>query len=125
MLPEDNEFKFDEMLKKSLKNHHTPIRDDFAEELLVKVEKFEQQRVIQKVVMQERLSMAVFILLPLTLIAVIIVFPSLIIETGQLTISLAARSLEAVIKQWQMLIYFATIALACLYAVYQMLAKEN
>jgi hypothetical protein len=125
MLPKDNEAKFDEMLKTSLKNHHESVSGNFTKELLAKVEKLEQQKAIQKVIMQERFSMAVFVLLPLTLIAVIIAFPSLIIETGQLMISLTVQSLEAVIKQWQMLIYFATIALACLYAVYQMLAKEN
>jgi hypothetical protein len=127
MLPE-NERKFDEILKKSLKKHREPIRDDFARELLTKIQIIEQQNAIRKVILQERISLAAFILLPLSVIALMFAFPAVVMETGQLLIESPKLMLQAVItlsKQWQLLAYYTLIGSACLYAAYQILRPEN
>ncbi|PKL46486.1 MAG: hypothetical protein CVV39_07155 [Planctomycetes bacterium HGW-Planctomycetes-1] len=127
MLPE-NERKFDEILKKSLKQHRESIRDDFARELLTKIQIIEQQNAIRKVVLQERISLAAFILLPLATIAAIFAFPDMVAEMGRLLTELPPLIIQALIilaKQWQLLVYYTLIGLGCLYAAYQVLRLEN
>lgn len=119
---------FDEILKKSLKQHCESIRDDFTELLLARIEKIEQQRAIKKVIFQERMSLAAFILLPLAILTVLIIFPAIIIWAGQLLMqvpSLIYQSLIVLTGQWKLLIYYVLIGFAGLYAFYQLTAKEN
>ncbi|MBU1261059.1 MAG: hypothetical protein KJ757_05645 [Planctomycetes bacterium] len=119
---------FDEILKKSLKKHREPIRDDFARELLAKIQMAEQQNALRKVVLQERVSLAAFILLPLAAIAVMFVFPDMVTGLGRLLAELPPLIIQALItlaKQWQLLAYYALALSACLYAAYEVLRPEN
>jgi hypothetical protein len=128
MLPENNDIKFDEMLKKSLKNHHEIVPDDFASELSAKVEKIEKQKALNKVIAQERLSLAGFFILPLMIIGLMIAFPSLITNSGRIISQvhhLICQSLEIIIARWQLFAYYCLALLACLYAFYQMTVEEK
>jgi hypothetical protein len=130
MLPknEQNERRFDEMLKKTLKEHREPIQLDFVRRLLAKMQKAEQQKMLAKVVRQERGLLATLILLPVAAIAVIFAFPGMVAEMGRLLTELPpliSQALIIIVKQWQLLAYYALAALACLYAVYQILMPEN
>jgi energy-converting hydrogenase Eha subunit G len=123
-----NERRFDEILKKSLKKHREPIRKDFAQELLAKIQVAEQQNALRKVILQEKVSLAAFILLPLAAIAAIFAFPGMVAEMGRLLTELPPLISQALItlaKQWQLLAYYALTALACLYAAYEVLRPEN
>jgi uncharacterized membrane protein len=128
MQPKNSEARFDEMLKTELKKHRELIRDDFAQELLAKVEKIEQQKAIQKVVVQERLSLAAFIILPLIIIGAMIMFPSLIVNSGQIISKMyyvIGQSMHIITAKWQLFSYYCLVFLACLYTFYQMTAAEK
>ena len=130
MLPENdkNECGFDEMLKKNLKLHREPIRKDFAQELLAKIQKAEQQKVLAKIVRQERLAFAAFILLPAGMIVVMFAFPNLAIAPTRLLeelYPLANQTFEHFIKEWKLWVCYILAAAACLYAFYESLLREN
>jgi hypothetical protein len=128
MLPENYEYRFDEMLKKNLKLHREPIRRDFAQELLAKIQKVEQQKVLTKVVRQERLAFAAFILLPIGLIVVMFAFPNLAIAPTRFLeelYPLANQAFEYFIKEWKLRVYYIFAAAACLYAFYESLLADN
>jgi len=130
MQPENkqNAREFDELLKKSLKKYHEPIRDDFARELLAKIQTLEQQAAIRKVVLQERLSLAAFIFLPLAIITALFIFPGVITALGQLLIEvppLIHQACVTLIKQWHLLAYCVLALSASLYMGYQVLRPEN
>ncbi|OHB50081.1 MAG: hypothetical protein A2Y10_14120 [Planctomycetes bacterium GWF2_41_51] len=124
----DNEKIFDDILRKNLKKHYELISDNFAEQLLVRIERAEQQKTLKKVCLQEKISLAAFILLPLIMITIMIAFPSKVAGTGQMItglVPLIFHVIAAMIKQWQMIVYYSIGFLACLYALYQMLGAEN
>jgi sensor domain CHASE-containing protein len=128
MLPENNERRFNEMLKKNLKQHRESIRKDFAQELWAKIQKAEQQKVLAKVVRQERLAFAAFILLPAGMVIVIVAFPNLAIAPTRLIeelYPLANQAFEYFIKEWKLWTYYILATAACLYAFYESLLREN
>jgi hypothetical protein len=119
---------FDEMLKKNLKLHREPIRQNFAQELMAKIQKAEQQGVLAKVVRQERLAFAAFILLPIGAIAAIFAYPNLTIETIRLMTNLyplIKLSLTIFVSHWQLWVCYIFAAAACLYGFYESLLAEN
>jgi hypothetical protein len=123
-----NEYRFDEMLKKSLKKHREPVRQDFAQELLAKIQKLEQQKVLEKVVREERVLSAAYILLPIAAIVIIFAFPNLAIESARLLAklySLIILSAKIFMSHWQLWICYILTAAACLYAFYESLLREN
>jgi hypothetical protein len=123
-----NEHRFDEMLKKNLKQHREPVRQDFAQELGAKIQKVEQQEVLAKVVRQERLAFAAFILLPIGTIAVILGYPNLAIETTRLMTNLyplIKLAIASFVNHWQLWVCYILAAAACLYAFYESLLAEN
>ena len=130
MLPENNknEYKFDEMLKKSLKKHREPVRQDFAQELLAKIQKLEQQKALAKVVRQERAAWAALILLPIAGVILVLMFPNLLLVSSQLleTLYLLAKETAAnMVQQWQLWTGYAVIAAIMIYAVYKILLTDN
>ncbi|MEN6385993.1 MAG: hypothetical protein ABFD79_12465 [Phycisphaerales bacterium] len=128
MQPKDNEKKFDEMLKCGLKNHCEPINDDFARQLYAKVEKIQQQQILNRIIIQERTSLAAFMLLPLLVLATMFAFPFLITAAGHsianICISLI-ESLNVFFQHWKLFCYYSMVILFCLFAAYQMLKTER
>ncbi|OQA03324.1 MAG: hypothetical protein BWY69_00532 [Planctomycetes bacterium ADurb.Bin401] len=125
---EFNDKTFDQILQKGLKKYNEPINNHFAQELLARIEKIEQQKALRRVLIQEKASLAAFILLPIIIIAMMIVFASVIANAGNLITGLVPSIfvlLKLMIKQWQMIVYYSTAALICLYVLYQTLAAEN
>lgn len=125
----ENERKFDEILKKNLKKHRESIRDGFAGELLTKIRTAEQQNAIRKVVFQERISLAAFIILPLAVIAIICTFPGMVAGVGRFLEELPpliGQTLITLVKQQCQLLAYCTVAvLTCLYMTYDVLRPES
>jgi hypothetical protein len=122
------ENRFDEMLKKNLKQHREPIRKDFAQELGAKIQKIEQQKVLAKVVRQERLAFAAFILLPIGMIVVMFAFPNLVIAPIRLAeklYPLMKLAVTSFVTHWQLWACYILAAGACLYAFYESLLAEK
>lgn len=65
---------FDGLLADALKKHTEPIRPGFTGNILKKVEKIEQQKLLAKIVMQERIALAGCVTLTISLLSVLIFF---------------------------------------------------
>jgi hypothetical protein len=116
------------MLKYSLKKHYERVDDDFACRLLAKVEKIEQQNILNKIIFQERISLVSFIALPLIILTTLFVFPSLITFAGQSIVNLCIVLVESagiVIRHWRIFCYYSFAIFLCFYSVFQMLKTEH
>lgn len=123
-----NERRFDEMLKKNLKQHREPVRQEFARRLMAKFLTIEQQKTLKKVVWQERMLLSAFILLPITVVILMLVFPSLLLSSLQLLqiIYLLMREAAAnMVQRWHLWIYYVIAAAAVIYAVYETFLAEH
>lgn len=125
MLPENN---FDAMLKKNLKNHKEYIRGDFADELLTRIELFQKQKALRKVILQERALAAVrFLILAGSLICIFF-FHELVAKPGQILVNsypLLLFALKAVIHNWKIFSIYIFTFLICLYGLYESFIAEN
>jgi hypothetical protein len=123
-----NERRFDEMLKKALKEHREPVRREFARRLLAKILTIEQQKVLAKIVRQERALLAACILLPVIAVISGLIFPSLLLVPSQLLELLYLLGREAAInmaQHWQLWMGYAAVAVVMIYAVYEVLLADN
>jgi uncharacterized membrane protein len=75
-----NEDKFGEMLGRALQSHSEPVPADFTERMLRQVREAEEQRILARVVLQERLALAACIVLGVIAIVAVAVFPDRIAE---------------------------------------------
>jgi len=64
-----NEEKFDALLKRSLQNHKVSVPDGFTENVLESVRQAEQQEILQRVILEEKLTLTACI--TLTVLALI------------------------------------------------------
>jgi len=78
-----NEDKFGEMLGRALQSHSEPVPPDFTERMLSRIEQAEQQRILARVVWQERLALAGCIVVGVIAIVAVAVFPDRIAEVIQ------------------------------------------
>lgn len=125
MGPENN---FDNMLKKTLKEHAEPVSDEFAQQLLAKVQKIERQKILKKVILQERLALTGFILLPIAAIATAFFFPAVITAPAQQLTKLYPFIIQlgkGIAEHWQLYLYQMIAAAIAVYAVYESLLTDN
>ena len=71
--------RLDRTLKTALRNHKLPQRADFAENMLAKLTEQQQQKILARVILQERLALAGLILIPIAAVIMIFVFPEVLI----------------------------------------------
>jgi hypothetical protein len=71
------ENKFDEMLRLALQRHSEPVPDDFTARICTQIREADQQRILARVVLQERLALAACIALGGIVLIVGAVFPDL------------------------------------------------
>ncbi len=125
-----NEDKFGEMLGRALQSHSEPVPADFVERVLSRIEQAEQQRILARVVWQERLALAGCIVAGVLAIVAVAVFPDRIAEVlrsiaggfteqgkalvGRMT---PAIDIEAVRSEWQ---FYTLLALVFGFAVYSL-----
>jgi uncharacterized membrane protein len=130
MLPENqqNERRFDAMLKKALKEYHEPAQQEFTRRLMDKVQTIEQQRVLKKVIWQERALLAACILLPIAAVILVRIFPALLLLSMQLpgiVYLLLSQVAANIAQQWQLWMGYAAAAVVMMYAVYEILLADN
>lgn len=129
-----NEDKFGEMLGRALQSHSEPVPADFVERVLSRIEQAEQQRILARVVWQERLALAGCIVVGVLAIVAVAVFPDRIAgvlrsiaggftEQGRAlvgkmtpTVDIEAVSGE-VSSEWQ---FYTVLALVFGFAVYSL-----
>ena len=130
MLPENkqNEQTFDQTLKKALKCHQELPRQEFSEKLIAKIRTIEQQNILRKIVWQERLLLAGFILFPAAAITIIFAYPAVVFEPVRLLaelIPLINMGVGKFVEQWRLWACYAAAAAAAIYAAYDMLPTDN
>ena len=129
-----NEDKFGEMLGRALQSHSEPVPADFVERVLSRIEQAEQQRILARVVWQERLALAGCIVVGVLALVAVAVFPDRIAgvlrsiaggftEQGRAlvdkmtpTVDIEAVSGE-VSSEWQ---FYTVLALVFGFAVYSL-----
>jgi cytochrome b len=130
MPPENkkNGDRFDRLLKDALKQYRQPVPAGFPQQMLSRLQQFEQQEVLRKVVRQERALLAAFVLLPIAGVILVLVFPNLLLVPTQLLemlYLLAKETAANMIQQWQLWIGYAMAAAAAVYGIYEVLLTDN
>ena len=130
MLPENkqNEQKFDYMLKKALKSRRETVRPEFSEKLIAKIRIIEQQKIIRRVVLQERLLLAGFVLFPIAAITFLLAYPAVVLMPVRLFVELipmVGKGVDKLVEQWRLCVCYLTAAAAVMYAAYETLLRDN
>ena len=133
-----SEDKFDEMLGRSLRRHSEPVPADFTERMLRQIEEVEQQRILGRVVLQERLSLVGCIVFGVLAAVGILVFPGRITgilrgiaagfaERGGALVDGIGESIsvEAVRSEWQLYIILALVLGLAFVCILDMLVGEK
>ena len=133
-----SEDKFDEMLGQSLRRHSEPVPADFTERMLKQIEEVEQRRILGRVVLQERLSLAGCIVFGVLAAVGILVFPGRIsgilrgiwagfAERGGALVDGISESIsiEAIRSEWQLYIILALVLGLAFVCVLDMLVGDK
>ncbi len=123
----DKEKQFDEMLGRALRGRSEPVPVDFTERMLRQIRQAEEQRILARVVLQERLSLAGCIVLGIAAVVVVMFFPGIAVSlTEQVSglIGKVTQSIEVVLRRtpdggydWQ---FYMVIVGVCGFAVYNL-----
>jgi hypothetical protein len=123
-----NEDKFDQMLERALQKHSEPVPADFTERMLRRIEEAEEQQVLARVVLQERLALAGCIVLGAAAIVAVVAFPGAVAavlgsiagsftEQSGALIGKIPQTIEAVRGEWQ---FYAVPGVVLVFAVYSL-----
>ena len=124
----NNGDRFDKLLKDALKQYRQPAPADFPQRMLSRLQQFEQQEALRKVVRQERALLAACILLPAAVVILVLMFPSLLLVPSRLleTLYLSVGQITANMAQhWRLCIGYTMAAAVVLYAFYETLLADN
>lgn len=123
-----NEDKFDEMLGQALRRHSEPVPAGFTERMLRQVREAEEQEILARVVLQERLALAGCLVFGALAAIGVTVFPGRVAgvlrsiganftERGGALVDRIGQSIsiETVRSEWQL---YAILALVLGFAVY-------
>lgn len=133
-----DEDKFDEMLGKSLRRHSEPVPADFTDRMLKQIEEAEQRRILGRVVLQERLSLAGSIVFGILAAVGIAVFPGRIAgilrgivagfaERGGAVVDGIGQSIsiEAIRSEWQLYTILALVLVLAFVCILDMLVGDR
>ena len=107
-----SEHNFDRILGRALRSSSQPVPGDFTERMLERIRRAQEQRILARVVLQERLALTGCIVLVVAALAAVAVFPDAIAELfqsaagdfseqGRTFIYKIPHAIEAVRGQWQ------------------------
>ena len=125
--------KFDEMLGQTLRRSSQAVPADFTRRMLSQIRKAEEQKILARVVLQERLALAGCFALGVAAIIAIAAFPDTIIavfnsimgsftERGGELVNRIPQSIETVRDQWQLYTVLAAMAGFAVYSLVDLLA---
>ena len=87
--------KFDEILERALKSYSESVPADFTDRMLRRIRKAEEQRILARVIMEERLTLAGCIVLGIMAIVAVVVFPGIAVSFKELLVT-AERAVAGV-----------------------------
>ncbi len=128
--------KFDEMLGRTLRRSSQAVPADFTQRMLSQIRKAEEQEILARVVLQERLALAGCIVFGAAAIIAMVAFPDTITAAfnsivGSFTARSSAlvnripQSIKTVRDQWQLYSVFAAMAGFAVYSLLDLLAGER
>lgn len=111
---------FDKILGQAVKRHSEPVPADFTERMLSRVREAQEQRILTRVVLQERLSLAGSIVLGAAVLVLMTIFSGTVIaflksvavsltEQGRAFMDEVPQTVGAVRGDWQFYTIFAGI----------------
>lgn len=95
---------FDKALAKALKSHTGPVPYNFTEQVLEQIRREQEQKILARVVLQERLALAGCIVLGLITIIVLATSSNVAVDFTELmrtSINKANETAALIISQWQ------------------------
>jgi len=128
--------KFDKMLGRALRSSSEPVPADFTKRMLRRIRQAEEQKILARVILQERLALAGCIVFGAAAIVAVVAFPGAIAAVFQSAAgSLTARggalvdripqTIETVRGQWQLYTVLAAIAGFAVYSIVDLLAGDR
>lgn len=110
-----NADKFDGFLADALQKHTEPVRPGFTDNILKQVDVIEQQKLLAKIVMQERIALAGCVTLAISVISVLLFFGNdfAVILTKALQ---AAQNTTIPSPNWEMILVVSIAIASVLYA---------
>ncbi len=122
-----NEDKLDEILRRTLRAPLQPSPAGFTEKVLKQIRAAEEQRILAKVVWQERLALAGCIAVAIAGIAAAVTFA--IIDGGftptvQLLIYRISQTIQTFSSQWQLYTVFAGVFVFAGYGLIDLLVSD-
>ncbi len=123
----DKEDKFDEMLGRTLREDSESVPVDFTERVLRQIRQAQEQRILARVVMQERLALAGCIALGIVAIAGAMVFPSIargLTEQVVVFVNKISQAIEAVSCEWLFYAVFVGVFGFAVYALVDLLVGD-
>jgi hypothetical protein len=122
------ERRLDEMLGRALREHTEPVPAGFAERMLHQITEDEKQRILARVVMQEKLTLAGCVTVGIIAIVAVATFPNIV---GNLTRQVEvfadriSQTVETVTYEWQFRVVFAGLFLFAVYSLVDLLAGDS
>jgi len=128
--------KFDEMLGRTLRSSSQTVPADFTQKMSGRIRQAEEQKILARVVLQERLALAGCIVFGAAAIVVATAFPDTITAVfqsivGSFTqrsgalVSRILQSIETVRNQWQLYTVLAAMAGFAVYSLVDLLAGDR
>ena len=128
--------KFDKMLGRALRSSSPGVPADFTETMLRRIRQAEEQKILARVVLQERLALAGCIVFGAAAIVAVAAFPDTIAavfqsiagnfaERGGALVDRIPQTIETVQGQWQLYTVLAAMAGFAVYSLVDLLAGDR
>ena len=123
------ENRFDKMLKTALRARSQHVPGDFADNVLKQIQTLDEQKILAKVVLQERLALAACITIPLAATAAIFTWPQILTTawTGlqSLFYGIAKQFALMTNHDWQFCVVLVAVAGFAAYSVFDLLFADT
>jgi hypothetical protein len=131
-----SEDKFDGMLGRALRSSSEPVPADFTERMLKRIRQAEEQEILARVVLQERLALAGCILAGVAAVVTVVYFPDAVAaifqgivgsftERGGALVDRIPQTIEAVRGQWRFYIALSVVFGFAVYSLVDLLAGDR
>ncbi len=128
--------KFDRMLGRTLRSSSPGAPADFSERMLRRIRQAEEQKILARVVLQERLALAGCIVFAAAAIVAVAAFPGAIAavfqgvarsftERGGALVDRIPQTIETVRGQWQLYTVIAAMVGFAVYSLVDLLAGDR
>jgi len=128
--------RFDEMLGRTLHSSSPSVPTDFTERMLGRIRQVEEQKILARVILQERLALAGCIVFSAAAIVAAAAFPGAIAavfqsiagsftERGGALVDRIPQTIETVRGQWQLYTVLAAVAGFAVYSLVDLLLGDR